>query len=886
MNKKHISDGVLVYDRFYGAKPKILLQALKKLLLCCSIAIFGMLYILTEYDLPVSLQLMAGVTAGSCAVLSVLFIFFKRRFAVPVLALIAAIITYTEFEKIRDTLSYFADAMLMLVDGRFLDPRSVLIHEEALLNAHNPFYVSGVTFGCIILCVCFAFVCAFSFARKIQPVPAMAVFGLLCVPRLISESLEFNVWFIPFAAVCAAAVAINICYKDGIAVKGVGADYLKAVSADERSFRVNAANADYAKRVEMHIVHYSKYFSVGVYCAVVFAVTLGAASVYFKKGSSIDYSKAYDFISGIGNDSGITASPFDEGPVSEYFATPKKTDSSNTLSIISPGRGEQEIIRVKYTGTEPIYLRGDIGIDFTGNSWTSPVNDEFATWRERVLAEYYRPCEGRVIHSLLETRNSDTSQLISSSVITIDYMCETSVVFLPPYTAEYGYYNNEQFNVYGDFVVRVNEDFDNVNTVMCTAVIPAYTDTDNTTDGISALSEIVSAFSESMCNVSDIYRTVVPEMDTGGINVISEYCNFAESEYIRIPDPYKQALVEFMAENGMMNELSDRLLSYDTTAESRYAAAKYIADYLRDNYSYSLNAKNSLSDPVFSFLNTTKSGHCSLYASSMTLMLRALGIPARYCTGFMIDPSESESDVQVMRAKNLHAWCEVYLGELGWATFDPTSSSVYAGDGNSPEKPGNLPEQTTHITTSVSHAVVTPRPQTSGSNQISSGSHITTTKVSTEPGSSESKIDWQALKPFIIAGSVVLVILVVLISVGYYLHRLKLSAENRFRLVQIGDISDSCREIYGLMLKILALYGCVPSRGELPAAFFERVDKEFGTSVSDDIELIEALAFGTPECTEGNRVNMLHHLMMLYAKAGKRNAPVKRIRMRKLLCSK
>jgi transglutaminase-like putative cysteine protease len=104
---------------------------------------------------------------------------------------------------------------------------------------------------------------------------------------------------------------------------------------------------------------------------------------------------------------------------------------------------------------------------------------------------------------------------------------------------------------------------------------------------------------------------------------------------------------------------------------------------LQENYVYSLTAENDSENPVMSFLTETKSGHCSLYASAMTLIMRELGFPARYCTGFVVNPAGTEGHV-TLRARNLHAWCEVYLGELGWVTFDPTGSAANTGNNAAP----------------------------------------------------------------------------------------------------------------------------------------------------------------------------------------------------------
>ncbi len=55
MRTKELSSGVLVYDRYYTAKPHAVLLTLKKTLICCALAVFSMMYIFVEYEFDISL---------------------------------------------------------------------------------------------------------------------------------------------------------------------------------------------------------------------------------------------------------------------------------------------------------------------------------------------------------------------------------------------------------------------------------------------------------------------------------------------------------------------------------------------------------------------------------------------------------------------------------------------------------------------------------------------------------------------------------------------------------------------------------------------------------------------------------------------------------------
>lgn len=875
MKKRFAPCGVLVYDRYYGEKPKAPLLLLKKTLWCCALAVCGMMFLLTEYALPVRLWVMAVVCAAAAAGFSVIFALVRRRIAIPVLAALAAWAGFTCSDETRVRLSYFADAVMTSAKGRFFDPEGLLINPDTSLSALNADYVSGVELGFGLMCALFALVCAAAFARRPGFVAPVCCLSMMAVPLLAAEKLEFNAWLLPFAALCAAAGAVGVCFRGGLApVRGGSSDYRRAAAYEEREFRRGTGRADYPKRVSMTAVYYSKFFSVGMYCAALFGAAALAASGIFGKGSSIDYSVIYELVTGFGGDQGIASSPFESGIVSEYFSTPR-SDGGNRLNVVSPGTGEQEILRVTLNGTAPVYLRGDVGIDFSGTSWTSPVNNEPAAWSEGLvrLDEDYRPCEARVIHSMLWTCGFDADSVIKVQDVTIDYRCDSSVVFLPAYTSEYSYYGSELFNVYGDFVVRVNEDFDNVNTVQCTALVPAYNSGESDSDGMTALSAALRCFEDRWVVPNSIFSAVVPEMGSGG--VLSKYSEFVNDTYTSVPEKYEQALRDYLDENGLYELLAENEgeqqweMGLNKRAAQRYACAQLLSDYLRDNYTYSLIADNGTQDPVMSFLNDTKSGHCSLYASALTLLLREYGIPARYCTGFVADPSLG-SEI-TLRARNLHAWTEVYLDEYGWVTFDPTSSAA------NPVQP-KPPVQTTSPS-SASHAPVS---SVTTATTLPDEPHTPSTGGTGDAPRGEARADITRI--LVIVGSAVLVLIAASCGV-YALYGLKKRAERSLRNFAAGGAGASSRDIYEAIADILAFLGMTPNNGELPTEFFARCDGRLGTGLSKQTELLEEAAFADADVGEEQHIALYGLLCKLYESAQKA-AGIRRFGLWKIMSQK
>ncbi|WP_257628067.1 transglutaminase TgpA family protein [Haloplanus salinarum] len=108
-------------------------------------------------------------------------------------------------------------------------------------------------------------------------------------------------------------------------------------------------------------------------------------------------------------------------------------------------------------------------------------------------------------------------------------------------------------------------------------------------------------------------------------------------------------------------------------AETPYDTAVRVRDWLRRK-PYSLNASHEAGEPIADqFIFEMESGYCQYYATSMVVMLRTQGIPARYVVGYAPGEAVGE-DRYLVTADRGHAWVEAYFPEVGWVRFDPTGS--------------------------------------------------------------------------------------------------------------------------------------------------------------------------------------------------------------------
>lgn len=107
-----------------------------------------------------------------------------------------------------------------------------------------------------------------------------------------------------------------------------------------------------------------------------------------------------------------------------------------------------------------------------------------------------------------------------------------------------------------------------------------------------------------------------------------------------------------------------------------YHKAIRIQNYLRENYIYNLSVPIAPPgrDVVDYFLFDAPGGFCSHYATAMTVMLRAVGIPARIVSGYAMGDYEGSRGAYHVPASASHAWVEVYFPGYGWVEFEPTAS--------------------------------------------------------------------------------------------------------------------------------------------------------------------------------------------------------------------
>ncbi|HEX5398586.1 MAG TPA: transglutaminase domain-containing protein, partial [Verrucomicrobiae bacterium] len=107
-----------------------------------------------------------------------------------------------------------------------------------------------------------------------------------------------------------------------------------------------------------------------------------------------------------------------------------------------------------------------------------------------------------------------------------------------------------------------------------------------------------------------------------------------------------------------------------------------VRKFFYNNFTYSVwQGKDQMAtanaSPLTRFLLTTHRGHCEYFATATVLLLRELGIPARYAVGYYVH--EPRGKGYVVRERDSHAWCLVWnQATKTWEDFDTTPPSWVA----------------------------------------------------------------------------------------------------------------------------------------------------------------------------------------------------------------
>lgn len=164
---------------------------------------------------------------------------------------------------------------------------------------------------------------------------------------------------------------------------------------------------------------------------------------------------------------------------------------------------------------------------------------------------------------------------------------------------------------------------------------------------------------ESYQVVSAVSQATISQLE----GAEDDYPNWVSNRYLQLPETVTKRTRE------LAREITE---PYD----NNFAKAQAIERYLRANLEYNegLATPPAGVDKVDYILFTAKEAYCDYYASSMIVMLRSQGIPARMAVGFASGTFDREINVFHVLNRDAHSWVEVYFPRYGWLNFEPTAA--------------------------------------------------------------------------------------------------------------------------------------------------------------------------------------------------------------------
>lgn len=208
------------------------------------------------------------------------------------------------------------------------------------------------------------------------------------------------------------------------------------------------------------------------------------------------------------------------------------------------------------------------------------------------------------------------------------------------------------------------------------------------------------------------------------MRALSTPVDLALQPYVELPD-------------GMPPVIADTAREVTRDADNTYDRMIALQTFLRDgDFRYSETAPvaegydgNGV-DVIAKFLDV-KAGYCVHFSSTMAVMARTLGVPARIAVGYAPGDATTVADGQTRyenTSDDLHAWTEVYFEGAGWIRFDPTTS---VGSATAFEEPvADLPD----VQPTEAPDPQQPVPQR-GADRLDEGTVTPTDQTSTAPRS-------------------------------------------------------------------------------------------------------------------------------------------------------
>lgn len=493
--------------------------------------------------------------------------------------------------------------------------------------------------------------------------------------------------------------------------------------------------------------------------------------------------------------------------VETYIKTNFNLGNSEYFSINATGFGKDSTklggnislsnrIVMKVDSSEgDIYLKGAVREVYTGDSWEN-ARGEQTTLHERSQLNSFNEdlIELSQGMKVISGRFNVLDDISKKTSIDITYEnLKTKTIFIPSKVDNLTF-EKEHLNLAIDAYGMIsNEDFLGKKFKYTAELY----DIHKKDQGIEVLLRnsrrgLYSGYEEVIFKNSNKYKS--GSLSRSDIEKLTEMSDSAYARYLQLPKELPQRVIKLSSE-------------ITSAADNDYDRVKAIESYLSTNYKYTLEPGNipQNRDFVDYFLFDSKQGYCTYYASAMTVIVRSIGIPARYVEGYKLPSKPVSGKSYEVTNKEAHAWVEVYFEGFGWIPFEPTSPFV--------QNFNDVIKETSNI-----EEAVPKQTQIEENNQAKTDINVNDSSEASPAATIDNGVEVQKV-PFINAAIIICVI--------FLLWILLFSAIKRrifFYRLQKLSLQEGVIKIYKHFLRALSVQGIKIQSGETPLKYAQRID--------------------------------------------------------------
>lgn len=875
-------------------KTNLIIALIVKLLLTYVLSAGTIMCFTDFYNINYELSLLIQQVPLYVTAFFPVFLIIKKRYLIPTVLVLCVILYGFLHETLNEALLIFKDHILISLNSRLLHTLQLVPQDSVAFLTKTQDYISGMNTSMLLVSGAICFLSVIFTHKRFMEFATIAMWTVLYAPAFVAEKAEYNPYLLLIIPAFFGLYAISS--SNFIEEESLITQSSKKSKTMQKSTPIESATQELSK--------HGKNCLCGILAGLIAFSTFLATQSRFPNMSSLDIEDTVKsitaFFSEISDYFGSAFSGGQQFQFNNYFSSGNFFISNDIELKAPPATSENKVLKISSSSPNPFYLIGDVGVDFTGNSWISVMKKEkngglsyngytiSETFDPNILYQLYlsyviangsidsNVYDGFVTFSSIDDRfasqylssyyNYETSlsfynvvnNISNYSYLNIEYLQNTDIVFKPFIPGNTSYMSNENFSVYADSIIRISDKKNWMKNFETDIILPYYSlwfasvTSKSLSDFNSLLPPSLQSHTSLGFNTDEQLNSFLREKE--------EYDRYIKSNYLSVPDSEKENMRRFLNQFEASYDISPSSLSSD------YLYAFTLCEYLKQNYKYSLtenNTANSQNTLLGNFLFNTKKGHCALYASAMTLALREHGIPARYVSGFSTGELTLNETTgyyeKTLTEKNLHAWVEVYFPECGWLAFDPTGQS----DTAQPSTPSSSQTVTTPPSTTTIHPPITTPPQSST---------ITTPPLSQSTGNKGEHSDPgpQSNNGTLLTIIVIAVSVIAIAALIYgFIETVRNKNKARWRRYKKINSNKATKQMHRFIMKLYSITDITPYTSELPTEFAVRVDNHMNiadkkNNLQSIISIIEKAEFSANQISEEERRLVYVYTKMLY----------------------